>query len=205
MSDYLEGVRELERRIQKIEKQGDVEIADMALPVGIPDSFDEHVKLMIDLQVLAFQADLTRVSTFLVSRETSQRTYPQIGVPDAHHGLSHHGENPGHLAKLAIIDKYHIELYAYFLKKLADTTEGEGSLLDHSLVAYGSGISDGNVHSHRNLPTLVAGGGSGRVKGNRHVVCAPDTPLTNFQLAVLDKVGIKMDQFGDSNGILSEL
>lgn len=205
MGEYLEGVRELERRIQKMEQQTDLATSAADLPVGIPDAFDEHVKVMFDLQVLAYQADLTRVSTFLMSRETSQRTYPQVGVPDAHHGLSHHGDDPGHLAKLAIIDKYHVELFGYFLKKLAATPDGNGSLLDHSLIVYGSCLSNGNNHSHRNLPTLLAGGGAGQVKRNRHLVCPSDTPLTNLQVALLDKVGVRMDRFGDNTGTVSEL
>ncbi len=205
MNEYLEGVRELERRIQKIEQQAAVEMQSMELPVGIPDSFDEHVKLMFDLLVQAWQSDLTRVSTFLVSRETSQRTYPQIGVPDAHHGMSHHGENPELLAKLAIVDKYHVSLLEYYLKRLADTKDGDGSLLDHSLIMYGSCISDGNIHSHRNLPTLIAGTACGAVKGGRHILAEEDTPLTNLQVALLDKVGVHVDKFGDSTGILTEL
>ena len=205
MTEYLEGIRELEFRIQKIEKSANVEVSTNELPVGIPDSFEEHVKLMFDLQVMAYQADLTRVSTFLMSRETSQRTYPQAGVPDAHHGLSHHGDDPGKLAQVAMIDKYHVGLFKYYLKKLADTPDGSGSLLDHCLIMYGSCISNGNNHSHRALPALLAGGASGQVRGNRHLVCAHDTPLTNLQLALLDKVGVPLDRFGDSTGIVSEL
>src|SRR5579864_7462826 len=140
---------------------------------------------MFDLQALAYQADITRVSTFLMSRETSQRTYPLLGVPDAHHGLSHHGNDPVKLAELAKIDKYHIELFKYYLKKLAETPDGSGSLLDHSLIMYGSCISNGNNHSHRALPALLAGGCAGQVKGNRHIVCQTGTPLTNLQRAVL--------------------
>jgi hypothetical protein len=205
MTEYLDGIRELEQRIQKIEQHSDLDVVAGDRPVGIPDAYDEHVKLMFDLQLIAWQADLTRVSTFLMSRETSQRTYPQIGVPDAHHGLSHHGEDPEKLQKLAAIDKYHVELFGYYVKKLAETNDGAGSLLDHSLIMYGSCISNGNNHSHRNLPALLVGSAVGRVKGNRHIVCAADTPLTNLQVALLDKIGVRVDQFGDSNGTVAEL
>ena len=204
LNDYLDGIRELERRIQKMEQRQAIEFS-VEMPTGMPDLFDERIRLMFDLQVAAYQADLTRVITFMVSRETSQQTFVHIGVPEAHHGLSHHGDSPEMLEKLAKIDKYHVELLAYFLEKLASTPDGDGSLLDHSLLMYGSGMGNGNTHSSRNLPTLVLGGGVGRMKGDRHVLCATDTPLTNLQLTLLDKAGIHLESFGDSTGRVSDL
>jgi hypothetical protein len=205
MDQYLDAIRELETRILKIEKHADTDVSVANIAVGIPDDFDEHVKLLFDLQVLAYQGDITRVSTFYVARETSQRTYPQIGVPDAHHGLSHHGESPVILEKLAKIDAYHVNLFAYFVTKLADTPEGDGSLLDHSLTIYGSGISNGNNHSHRNLPAILVGGASGRVKGGRHLAVGDDTPLSNLQLTMLRKVGVHLERLGDSTAEIAAL
>lgn len=202
LDDYLSGIRELEQRIQKMERQGEIALPT-EIPPGIPDLFDEHVKVMFDLHVLAYQADLTRVITFMLGREISQRTFAHIGVPEAHHGLSHHGENPELLEKLAKIDKYHVELLAYYVKKLADTREGNGSLLDHSLIMYGSGMSNGDSHSCKDLPIVVVGGGA-QAKG-RHIVCAQDTPLTNLHVSLLDKFGIHLDSFGDSTGRISDL
>jgi hypothetical protein len=205
LDDYLAGVRELEIRIEKLEKQGDLTLSSTDLPTGIPDSFEEHVKLMFDLQVMAYQADLTRVIAFMMSRETTQRTYNNIGVPDPHHGLSHHAEDPEKLEKLAKIDQYHVSLLAYFLDKMNQVQEADGSLLDHSMIMFGSCMSNGQIHSHRNLPTLIAGGGSGQIRGGRHIVCAKDTPLTNLQLRLLEKVGVNLDKFGDSTGSLADL
>ena len=206
MEDYLDGIRELERRIQNVERKADLELSSVTeLPAGIPDAFEEHVKLMFDLQVLAFQADLTRVSTFMMSREGANRPYLNLGVPEAHHGLSHHGEKADALEKLARIDLYHVQLFGYYLEKLRAARDGDGSLLDHSLIMLGSGISDGNIHSHRGLPALVAGGGGGELKGGRHIVYPRDTPLTNLQLTLLDKVGVPLESFGDSTGRLVDL
>jgi hypothetical protein len=205
LDDYLTGVRELEIRIKKLEQQADVSLSSNDLPAGIPDSFEEHVKLMFDLQVLAFRADLTRVVALMMSREITQRTYNNIGVPDPHHGLSHHAYDPLKLEKQAKIDTYHVTLLRYFLEKLQETRDGDGSLLDHSLIMYGGGMSDSQIHSHHDLPTLIAGGGNGRVRGGRHIVCPVDTPLANLELALLDKVDIHLDEFGDHTGRLSEL
>ena len=204
LHDYLDGTRELERRIQKMEQQSDIEFS-VEMPAGIPDLFDERVKVMFDLQVLAYQADLSRIITFMLSREASQQTFAHLGVPEAHHGLSHHGDNPGMLEKLAKIDRYHVELLAYYVEKLAATPDGDGSLLDHLLIMYGSGMSNGNAHSGQNLPILMIGGGAGQLKGGRHIVCAKNTPLANFELSLLDKLGIHLDRFGDSTGRLSDL
>ena len=205
LDDYLAGVRELEVRIEKLEQQGDLTLSTTDLPVGIPDAFEDHVKLMFDLQVLAYQSDLTRVITFMMSRETTQRTYNNIGVPDPHHGLSHHAYDPVKLEKQAKIDAYHVSLFGYYLDKLQATNDGDGSLLDNSLIMYGGCMSDSQVHSHWNLPTLVAGGGGGNVKGGRHIVCPENTPLTNLQLRLLEKVDVNMDKFGDSTSSLADL
>ncbi len=205
MEAYLDGIRELERRIAKVEHQADVALVSGEVPIGIPDLVDEHIKIMFDLQVLAYQADLTRVTTFLTAREVSQRTFVNIGVPDAHHGLSHHGDAADKLEKLAKIDKYNVELLAYFLEKLRSTPEGNGNLLDHSIIMYGSGISNGNNHSHRNLPTVIAGGGAGRIKGGRHIAAPEDTPQSNLLVSLLEKVGVNTDLIGDATGRMSEL
>jgi uncharacterized protein DUF1552 len=206
VDEYLDSIRELEKRLEKLEQQEQSALlSSTTLPVGIPELFDDHVKLMFDLQVLAYQADLTRVIAFLMSREATQRTYPQLGIPDAHHGLSHHGNDRVKLEKQAKIDTYHVQLLAYYLDKLRSTPDGDGSLLDHSLIMYGSCIKNGQTHSHTNLPTLLAGGCGGRIKGGRHIVCAKDTPLTNMQLRVLEKVDVRMEKFADSTAPLADL
>jgi hypothetical protein len=201
LTQYLDAIRDIERRIQKAEEQIDVELPSMDRPSGgIPSTFGEHARLMFDLQVLAFQCDMTRVITFLMSREVSPRTYTEIGIPDPHHGLSHHQNNAASMEKLAKINTYHVQQLAYFLEKLQATPDGDGTLLDHLTLLYGCGISDSNRHTHDNLPVLVIGGGAGSIKGGRHVRVAPDTPLTNLQLTLLDKVGVPVDALGDSTG-----
>ena len=205
LDGYLAGIRELEERIAKLEQQGDLALSPADLPAGIPDSFEEHVKLMFDLQVLAYQADLSRVITFLMSREAAQRTYGQLGIADPHHGLSHHAYDPVKLEKLAKIDTYHATLLGYYLDRLSAVEDGDGSLLDHALILYGSCMCDGQIHSHSKLPTLVAGRGNGRVRGGRHIVCAEDTPLANLQLSLLEKVDVQLDRFGDSTGRVAAL
>ena len=205
MNQYLDTVREVERRIQKAEQQSvDVEIPDSGRPLRAPASWEEHVKLMFDLQVLALQADITRVITFQMAREVSTRTYPQIGVPEAHHPTSHHGNDPSKLEKLAKINAYQVSLFAYYLDRLKTTADGDGSLLDHSIVMLGSGLGNPDVHDHLNLPIVVAGG-AGNLKGGRHIKYAQPTPLANVHLTMLDLVGVKLDAFGDSNGRVSEL
>jgi hypothetical protein len=202
VTEYLDNVREIERRIQKAEKQvaSQVEVPDS--PIGVPESFDEHAKLMFDLQVLAYRAEITRVSTFMLARDLSQRTFPQIGVPEPHHSVSHHGNNPIQIAKLAKINTYHASLMAYFFDKLRATPDGDGNLLDHSMIMYGSSMSNPNEHNHFPLPLLVAGGGAGQLKGGRHLKFPERTPIANLLLAVLDKSGIHMDTLGDSTGKL---
>ena len=206
VDDYLEAVREVERRIQQAE--ADVRehpLPDLDRPMGVPAAYADHAKLMFDLQVLAFQGDITRVTTFQLARETSNRTYPEIGVNDPHHPLSHHGNDPDKIARMAKINTYHVSLFAGFLEKLKATPEGTGTLLDHSLFLYGSGMGNPNVHDHHNLPIIVAGGAAGGMKGGRHVKFDKPTPLANLHLTLLDKAGVPLDSFGDSNGKLDEL
>jgi hypothetical protein len=203
---YLDTVREVERRIQKAE--ADVEqnpLPDLERPVGAPASYAEHARLMFDLQVLALQGDVTRVITFQLARETSNRTYPEIGVPDPHHPLSHHGNDPEKIAKIAKINQFHVSLFAEFLEKLQATKEGNGSLLDNSLYLFGSGMGNPNVHDHVNLPILVAGGAAGGMQGGRHIRFQNPTPLANLHLTLLDKVGVHLEKFSDSNGRVDEL
>jgi hypothetical protein len=205
VGEYLDGVREIERRIGKVEEQTATDIALPDLPAGVPDLYDDHVKLMYDLQVLAYQADITRVSTFMLSREASQRTYNHIGVPDPHHSISHHGNNAEKMERLAKINTYHASLFAYFLDRLRSTPDGDGNLLDHSLLLYGGCISDPNLHSHSPLPVVLAGGAAGQVKGGRHLKYAPDTPMANLLVTMLNKIDVSADGIGDSTGPLTDL
>ncbi len=203
---YLETVREVERRIQQAEAGvRDNPLPDLDRPVGVPASYADHARLMFDLQVLALQGDVTRVITFQLARETSGRTYPEIGVPDAHHPLTHHGNDPAKVAKMAKINQFHVSLFAEFLAKLQATPEGNGTLLDHSLYLYGSGMGNPNVHDHTNLPILVAGGAAGKMRGGRHIRYEQPTPLANLHLTLLDKVGVRLDHFADSQGQVEEL
>ena len=200
VSEYLDTIREVERRIQNSERQDRETLPDeLDRPLGVPESWEEHAKLMFDLQVLALQADITRVVTFQLDREASGRTYPQVGVPDPHHATSHHQNDPDKLQKLTRINTYHMSLFAYFLERMKLTPDGDGSLLDHSLYVYGGGISDGNSHDHRNLPLIVVGGAGG-LKGGRHINYAEPTPMANLLLSLLDKVGTRLPSFGDSTG-----
>ena len=206
ISDYLDTVREVERRIQKAEADtADNPLPDLDRPVGVPAAYADHARLMFDLQVLAMQGDVTRVITFQLARETSNRTYPEIGVSDPHHPLSHHGNDPEKIARMAKINAFHVSLFAEFLAKLKATPEGNGTLLDHSLYLYGSGIGNPNVHDHTNLPILVAGGAACGMKGGRHIKYAKPTPLANLHLTLLDKAGIHLDSFADSTGKMDGL
>ncbi len=199
VSEYLDTVREVERRIQRAESETvDDRLPDLDRPVGVPAAYADHAKLMFDLQLLALQGDVTRVVTFQLARESSNRTYTEIGVPDPHHPTSHHGNDPAKLAMIAKINQYHVSLFGRFLEKLAAAPDGDGSLLDHSLYLYGSGMGDPNVHDHTNLPILVAGGGAGRSKGGRHLKYAEPEPMANLHLALLDAVGVRLDRFADS-------
>lgn len=206
VGEYLDTVREVERRIQKAEKEAaDPALRDLDRPVGVPAAYADHARLMFDLQVLAWQADVTRVITFQLARETSNRTYPEIGVPDPHHPLSHHGNDPDKIARMAKINAFHVSLFAEFLAKLKATPDGEGTLLDHSLLLYGSGIGNPNIHDHTDLPILVAGGGSTGLRGNRHLRYAQPTPLANLHLTLLDRVGVRLDRFADSRGTVDDV
>jgi hypothetical protein len=205
IGDYLESVRDVERRIQKAEEQSDREVPEFNKPAGIPDSFEEHIALMFDLQVLAYQVDLTRVITFMVGRETSNRTYPQIGVRDGHHSISHHGNDPEKVASVVKIDTYHTTMLARFLEKLASTPDGEGSLLDSMMLLYGSGHSNGDHHDPRNLPILLAGGGAGKIRGGRHNNFPKGTSLSSLHLTLLRKLGVDVERFGDAEVTLDHL
>jgi len=199
MTEYLDSMREIERRIQVAERQaGESPIALPDRPVGAPESYDDHAKLMFDLAALAFQADVTRVFTLLLGREQTNRPYPFIGVPEAHHSISHHQGDPVKLAKAAKINAYHIELLARFATKLRETPDGDGNLLDHSMILYGSSLSDGNEHNFDPLPVLLAGGASGRLAGGRHLRHAAHTPMSNLLLAMLHKMGAPVERIGDS-------
>ena len=206
VGQYLDTVREVERRIQKAEAETqDNVLPDLDRPAGVPAAYADHAKLMFDLQVLALQADVTRVITFQLARETSNRTYPEIGVPDPHHPLTHHGNDPEKIARMAKINAFHVSLFAYLVEKLKSTPEGDGSLLDHTLYLYGSGMGNPNIHDHVNLPILVAGGGATGIKGGRHIKYAEPTPLANLHLTLLERVGVRMEAFADSKGKVDEL
>ncbi len=206
LSQYLESVREIERRIQKAEEQmAKSPLPDLDRPVGVPSAYADHAKLMFDLQVLAMQTDITRIISFQLAREASTRTYPEVGISEAHHPISHHGNDPEKLGKLAKINAYHVSLFAYYLEKLKSTPDGDGSLLDHSMIVLGSGMGNPDVHNHVNLPIVLVGGGAGKLKGGRHIKYAEPTPLANLHLTLLDKVGIHQDRFADSQGKVSEL
>ena len=201
VGEYVDAVREVERRVQMAEQQaGQAGLALPERPIGIPETYDEHAKLMLDLQVLAYQADVTRVFSMMLGREQTARTFPWIGVSDGHHSVSHHQDVPEKIAAIAKINAYQVELFAYLLAKLHATPDGEGSLLDHSMLLYGSGIGNGNLHDHKNLPVLVAGGGAGQLKGGRHIRYAEQTPMANLLLGLLDKAGVSLEKFGDSTG-----
>jgi hypothetical protein len=204
LAEYLDSIRDVERRIQKAEERNALsELPILAAPTGIPDTFEEHIQMMFDLQVLAFQADITRVMTFLIGRELSNRTYPAIDINEAHHSVSHHQNKAEQIAKLVKINTYHVTKLAGFLEKLRATKDGEGgNLLDQLTLIYGSGLSDGNRHDHSPLPIIVAGGGSGRIKGGAHIASPKDTPMSNLLLSVLETVGVRVDTLGDSTGML---
>jgi hypothetical protein len=205
VSDYLESLRAVERQIQKAEEQSGRELPDVDRPVGIPGTFEEHVELLYDLQVLAYQCDLTRVITFMYGREQSARTYPQIGVPDPHHQLSHHANDPEKLEKCTKIQIHHVEMFTRYLEKLAAVKEGDGTLLDSVVLLFGSGLSNSDRHTHGPLPLVVVGGGAGSIRGGRHLVYPEGTPLTNLHVTLLDKVGVPVDKLGDSTGRINEL
>ncbi len=206
LDQYIESVRQVEREIERAERAASINtVADLERPVGVPAVFADHAKLMYDLQILAFQADITRVITFQFTREQNNRTYPEIGVPEAHHPTSHHGGDPEKIAKIAKINTFHTSLFSDFLQKMAATPDGDGSLLDHSLYLYGSGIGNPSIHDHENLPILVAGGRTTGLKGGQHIRYEKGTNLANLHVTMLDRVGIRMDSFVDSTGRIEGL
>ena len=206
LDEYLFAVRDIETRIEKIEKAGGPVVPTLARPnLGIPADQAEHSRIMFDLLTMAFQSDLTRVSTLMLSLEQSNRSYPEIGIPESHHGISHHQRNKEKTEKLVQISRYHMQQFVYFLNKLKSTPDGDGTLLDHSLILYGSGLADGDRHDHHNLPTLLAGRGAGTLKPGRHVRSPRETPMANLFVAMLDRVGVPAETFGDSKGKLGYL
>jgi hypothetical protein len=205
LSQYLDSVRDIEQRISMAEAQNSKELPLMAQPDGTPSTFTDHVGIMSDLLLLAFQTDMTRIFTFMLGREQTGRVYPEIGIPDGHHGLSHHAGDPVKIAKVAKINTHQVELLAKFAEKLRTTPDGDGSLLDHSMIIYGGGISDGNLHNHNDLPIVLVGGGGAQIHGGRHLQFAPTTPLMNLGATLLDKMGIPFEHLGDATGRLAEL
>jgi uncharacterized protein DUF1552 len=205
LAEYVDSIRDVERRIQIAEQQSDRELPTIHQPAGVPESFEEYARIMYDLLALSWQTDLTRVATFLYGREKSVRTYPEIGVPESHHPISHHQKRADHLEKLAKINTYHVKMFAHFLERLRSTADGDGSLLDHALLVYGAGMSDSDTHFHHNLPVLLAGGGTGQIKGGRHLRFTNEPPLANLHLTLLDKLGLPVERLGDSDGRVKEL
>ena len=206
LDEYLFAVREIEQRIQKAEKDSaNLPTPSMERPAGVPVDFAEHARLMFDLMVAAFQTDQTRIATFMIGREGSGRVYREINISDAHHPLTHHRNNPDMIEKVAEINKYHMDQFAYFLGKLKATRDGDGTLLDHSMIVYGSGLSDGNRHQHDHLPVVLAGHGAGSIKPGRHVVYPAETPMANLYVSMLDRMGVQRDSFGDSKAELDQL
>ena len=206
LTEYLDAVRDIERRIQKAEEQSDaMKLPVMQRPAAAPEEYVDHARLMMDLMVIAWQADLTRVVTFMLAREGSNRSYREIGVSDGHHNCTHHQNDPQKIADTVKINTHHVQQLAYLINRLKATPDGDGSLLDHSMIMYGSSIADGNMHTHVDLPTVLIGGASGQLKGNRHIRCANETPMNNLLLSMLDKVGVPTETLGDSTGKLEHL
>ena len=206
IEQYMDAIRDIERRIQKAEQQNaTVQMPVMERPSGVPEEFEEHAKLMTDLMVLAFQADMTRVVSFMLAREGSNRPYRSIGVPDGHHSVTHHMHDPVKIEKVAKINAFHVQTFAYVLERLRATPDGDGSLLDHSQVLYGSSISDGNAHTHHDLPLVLAGGAGGQMKGGHHIRYPKETPMNNLLLTMLDQAGVHTEKLGDSTGEVPSL
>jgi Protein of unknown function (DUF1552) len=203
LTEYTEAIRDIERRIQKAEQQN----ATMKMPVierptSVPEEFEDHLKMMMDLEVLAFQTDMTRVVSLMIAREGSNRPYRSIGIADGHHNMTHHQNDPDKIAKTIKINELHVKMFAYLLERMKATPDADGTLLDNSMIMYGSSISDGNLHTHHDLPIVVAGGAAGQIKGNRHLIYPKETPLNNLLLTMLDKAGVPLDSFGDGTGKL---
>ena len=206
VDDYLTSVREVERRIQRAEANTlDNPLPDLDRPTGVPALYADHARLMFDLQLLAMQGDITRVLSFQLARETSTRAYPEIGIDDPHHPLSHHGNDPGKIERMAKINQFHLSLFAEFVENMRNTPEGNGTLLDTSLFMYGSGMGNPNLHDHSDLPVVIAGGAALGVKGNRHISYDKPTPLANLHLSLMDKAGVQLESFGDSTGLLDDV
>jgi Protein of unknown function (DUF1552) len=204
LDEYTDAIRDVERRIQQAEKQNAaLKLPLMERPTSVPDEFEDHVKMMMDLQVLAFQTDMTRVISLMMAREGSNRAYRTIGISDGHHDCTHHQDNQVKIDKIIKINELHVQMFAYLLERMKATPDGDGNLLDHSLILYGSSISDGNRHTHHDLPIVLAGGGAGQVKGNRHIVYPKDTPLNNLLLSMLETAGVPVEKLGDSTDKLS--
>ena len=202
VSEYLDSIRDIERRIQTAEGESSRDLPSLERPSGVPATWDQHARLMFDLEVLAFQTGITRVITFMMGREQSDRSFREIGIADAHHPLTHHGNDPSKIARVVQINRFHTQMFAHFLERLRATPDGDGSLLDHSMIVYGGGISEPNEHSYDDLPILLAGGSSAGVRGGRYVRYSADTPISNFHLALLDKLGVAVDKLGESTGKL---
>jgi hypothetical protein len=202
LDEYMTDVREIERRIQRASAQITSDLKVPLMPAGIPDNFEDHIKLMFDLQVLAWQADITRVTTFMMAQELSGAVYPVSGIREAFHNLSHHSHVPANMDKLGVLNTYHVTTMRYLIDKLKATPDGDGTLLDHSMVLYGSGMGNSNQHDHEDLPVILIGGASGRLKGGRHLVFPAKTTMSNLLLAMLDKFGIRLEKFGDSTSML---
>jgi hypothetical protein len=205
IDEYLTAIREIEKRIVRAENDNRQLMPEIDKPNGVPANFADHVRLFHDLLVVAFQADITRISTFMMAREVSYRTFPMLGISEAFHPASHHQNNPDRLTQLTKIQTFHVGLWSYWLEKLRSTPDGEGNLLDHSLLLYGGAMSNSNVHNHSPLPIVVAGGANGAIKGGRHLLYPENTPMANLLLTILQKAGIPQDSVGDSTGPLSEL
>jgi hypothetical protein len=205
LDEYLESIRDIERRIQKAEQQTAVKTPVMERPVGIPEVFEEHARLMSDLMVVAFQTDMTRVITYMFAREGSNRAFPELNVPEGCHVVTHHQNDPAKIAKAQIVEEHRAKSFAYLVKRMKEVEDGDGTLLDHTLLLYGAGIRDGNAHDHIDLPLALVGGKSAGIKGGRHVRVSKDTPMTNLLVTILDRAGIAVDALGDSTGKLDQL
>lgn len=205
LEEYVEALRDVERRIQMAERQNTRELPVVEQPVGVPSDYAEHAKLMMDLLALAYQTDLTRISTFMLAREVSGRAYPEIGVSDSHHPLSHHQDEAAKLERLHMVNEYHFRQFAYLVEKLAGLPDGDGSMLDSTLFLYGTGISDSNTHFHDDLPIALVGGKAAGINGGRYIRYAEGTPLANLHLTILEKLGIREETLGDSTGTLTRL
>jgi hypothetical protein len=201
LGEYLGSIRDLEQRIARLESSNvDLEVSER--PVGVPETFKEYAELMLDLQVLAFQADVTRVTSFMMARENINRSYAEIGLPEVHHSMSHHGNDPDKMKDFSKLNTYHVETLAYYLRKLDSISDGDGTLLDNTVVLYGSGMSDGNTHNNYSVPVVVIGGRENGLEGNRHLVYPDGTPLANLSMSLLEKFGVDVETFGDSTGQL---